>query len=57
MYKEKGSKAIPEPSLITSVLCSRLGLQRTIRCPELAWISGDGASWVPLVSMGTSAPR
>ena len=42
MYKEKGSKAIPEPSLITSVLCSRLGLQRTIRCPELAWVSGDG---------------
>ena len=33
----KDSKVIPDPSLLNSRLCSRLGLEKTTQCPELAW--------------------
>lgn len=38
----KDSKVIPDPSLLNSRLCSRLGLEKTTQCPELAWPSVDG---------------
>lgn len=56
----KGSKVIPETVQLVPSLCSRLELERTAWCPELAWPS---LTWwrvsqiphIPLVNMGTGA--
>lgn len=58
--KVKESKVIPENFQLVSSLCSRLELETTVWCPELAWPSPrwwhvSQIPHIPLVNMGTGA--